>query len=114
MDNSYSSFIDSIHPLQAELIEYLDKTILGIEGTTRKIRFKVPFYDYNSWFCYLNPKDAQHIELCFLKGKLMKEQHHILEMKGRKMVSGLTLQVNEDIQHKIIVQLVETAISLNK
>ncbi len=110
---TYSDFLEKISPLQSSMIAYLNGLMLTEEGTSRKIRFKVPFYDYNSWFCYLNPVGKDKIELCFLKGQKMKESFSILQLRGRKMVSGLILDVNMDIPKDLIVDMIKEAIHLN-
>lgn len=111
---TYPDFLESIEPLQAELITYLDKMILDKDVTSRKMRFRVPFYDANNWFCYLNPKGKEQIEICFLAGKEMQKSFPILQLRGRKMVSGLHFHVNEDLPQETIIDMIETAIRLNK
>ncbi len=114
MTNSYQEFISRIDPLQAEVITYLDQEFTAIDGLTRKIRYRVPFYDYNNWICYLNPIKSTGIELCFLEGNKMTKSFPILDRKDRKMVSGLTLDVNDDLPIDLIIDMINQAISLNK
>jgi len=114
MPNSYQEFLSRVDPLQAEVVSYLDQLFLSMPGVNRKIRFRVPFYDYNSWFCYLNPIKTEEIELCFLKGVPMSENFPMLDLKNRKMVSGLTIAVDKDIPQELIVDMLNHAISLNK
>lgn len=109
---SYQEFLESIDPLQAEVITYLDSLFIGQTGVNRKMCYRVPFYDYNKWFCYLNPIGKEEIEICFLDGQLMAEQFSELDTKGRKMVSGLKLSVKEDLPQILILDLLKYAISL--
>lgn len=111
---AFADFLESLEPLQAELIAYLDTLILENKGTSRKMRFRVPFYDAKNWFCYLNPKGKEQIELCFLAGKAMQKSFPILQLRGRKMVSGLYFHVNDDLPQEIIIDMIEKAIRLNK
>jgi len=110
----YSDFIEGLPQIQAGIYTYMDQLILKHEGTSRKIRYRIPFYDYNSWFCYINPVKVHQAELCFLRGVEMKASFPILNQKKRKMVTGLLLDGNEDFPHELIVDLINHAISLNK
>lgn len=76
------------------------------------MRYNVPFYDYNTWICYLNPIGKEMLELCFLEGKEMKNQFPELDMKGRKSVSGMSFPVDKDLPQALISQLINYAISL--
>lgn len=114
MANSYQEFLSRIDPLQAEVVNYFDQLFTSKLGISRKIRFRVPFYDYNSWICYLNPIKKNAIELCFLDGIAMAKSFPLLDMKDRKKVSGITIAVNEDIPAELIIDMLNHAISLNK
>lgn len=110
---SYQAFIAQLDTLQAECIAYLDQRFRAVDGVTRKMRYKVPFYDYGKWICYLNPVGKTQIELCFLDGILMAEAFPALDIRGRKKVSGLMIDVESDIEEKTIVDMLQYAISLN-
>ena len=103
---SYNEFLENLTPMQGELIAYLDKRFIEIEGVARKMRYKVPFYDHNTWICYLNPIKKTHVELCFLYAKTIVEHYPVLDMRGRKMVAGLMLDPEEDIPAKLILSLI--------
>ena len=111
---SYQEFLESLDPMQAEVIAYLDKLFTEQEGVSRKMRYGVPFYDYNNWFCYINPAGSEEIELCFLDGIMLAEQYPELDTKGRKMVAGLKLNVNEDLPQQLILKLLNSAIGLKR
>ncbi len=104
-----AEFHDKLTPEQLELSIYIDKLLLDIEGVSRKIRYRVPFYDYNKWICYLNPQPHNHIELCFLEGKVLSETYPELQMKGRKMVAGLLLDAKGDLDTPLILSIFDTA-----
>lgn len=110
---SYQEFLESINPMQAELISYVDRCFLEVDGVGRKMRYKIPFYDYKTWICYLNPQGKNHVELCFLYAKKLQQHFPILQFKGRKMVAGLMLDAEEDIPAQIIIDILNMAISLN-
>lgn len=105
-------FIESINEQQSGLIEYLDKQFLAQEGITRKIRFRIPFYDFDKWICYLNPVKQDQVELCFLDGVAMKEMFPSLDARGRKKVSGLMMNVSNDIPIDVIIEMITAAKSL--
>ena len=113
MAKSYQEFLANIGPMQAEVIAYLDQQFTTIEGVARKMRYSIPFYDYNSWICYLNPLKSSGVELCFLEGVKMTESFPILDLKGRKMASGLSIDVNDDLPIDLILDMINHAISLN-
>lgn len=62
---TFFDFLEGLDEAQAGLIGYLDKEFLAQEGITRKIRYRIPFYDFNKWICYLNPVKDKQVELCF-------------------------------------------------
>jgi len=111
---TYGAFLNDLDPIQSELFIYLDKLILGTEGTSNKMRFKIPFYDNNSWFCYLNPVKSTHVDFCFLKGKEMKTTFDLLDLRNRKMVSSILIDVNSEIPEKLLIDMINHAIGLNK
>ena len=106
---SFSEFQDSLSPEQLGLILYIDKVLLDIEGVTRKMRYRVPFYDYGKWVCYINPKPGNKAELCFLDGKLLILDYPALQSKDRKRVAGLELDANEDIDTPLILAIFDSA-----
>ncbi len=99
-----------------ELILYLDRFIMGYdEKIKRTMRFKVPFYDYNNWFCYLNPVEKYtKLEWVFLQGKEMEDPHGALKSKGRKLVRGITLSPEKDIDVDLMKDLLDEAITIQK
>ena len=109
---TFSEFLESIEPMQAEAIAYLDSYCRQECGMTRKMRYKVPFYDSSKWICYLNPIKKTHIELCFLNGRPMADHFPSLDMKGRKLVSGLTIDTHSDLPLEAIT-MIKSAIRLN-
>ena len=114
MSVSYSEFLDSLSPEQLGVFLYLDKIFLEIEGVTRKMRYRVPFYDYGQWICYINPKPDNKAELCFLDGKLLIKDFPLLQSKERKRVAGLPLDAEEDLDKALILDIFHAARPLQK
>ena len=108
---TYIEFLEKIDPLQAELISALNRAFTEDLGMTRKIRYKIPFYDYGSWICYLNPIKKSHVDLCFMDGKALAKTFPILDMKQRKMVSSIRLDTRQDIPAEVSI-IVKEAIHM--
>ena len=109
---TFADFLESASESQAGLIAYLDKEFLSLNGVTRKMRFRIPFYDYGKWICYLNPVKEHQVELCFLEGKLMKEAHPLLDLRGRKKVSGFMMNAEEDIPIQLVLEMIASSMSI--
>lgn len=110
---AFLDFLENVSESQASLISYLDNELMSISGVSRKIRYRIPFYDHGTWFCYLNPVKKDKVELCFLKGRPMLEHFPMLKMNGRKMISGMMLNADEDIPIALIINMTTKAIELN-
>lgn len=106
-----TEFISSLSEEQVGVFHYLDKQLTGA-GLGRKIRYKVSFYDYHTWLCYLNPLKNGNFELCFLQGVQLLKTNPVLDAKKRKMVAGYEIQVNEDIEITMILEIVRNAKTL--
>ena len=112
---TFDIFIDDLNETQQEIVLHLDQLFMDYPEVTRKIRFKVPFYFYKSWLCYLNPlKKNGQIELCFLAGHKMSDMHGLLDSKGRKMVSGISINTIKDIDPELIMDYFYQAIVLDE
>ncbi len=108
---TYTEFLEKLEPLQAELINALDIEFIEYLGMTRKMRYKIPFYDYGRWICYLNPIKNAHVDLCFLDGRSLANIFPILDMKNRKKVSSMRLSIKEDIPPEVSI-IVKEAIRM--
>lgn len=111
---SYMLFLDGITENQRSIISFLDDQFLGFPNVDRKIRFRIPFYDYQSWVCYLRPKKNDTVELCFIWGKLLSNHHGLLQDRGRKQVSGIYLDNLETIPLESILESFAEAIVLDE
>lgn len=111
---TFLEFVESQDESRGALIDYLNQLILDIPNVTRKMRYKIPFYDHHKWFCYINPVNKDLVELCFLQGKEMNSKFPILNMRKRKMISGIYLNMNEDVPIDLITDMLQYAIELTK
>lgn len=110
----FDLFLDRISDNQRQIVECLDNLFLSFPEIGRKIRFKIPFYDYKSWVCYLNPKKHDNIELCFIYGKRLSNVQGLLEDHGRKQVSGILISCIRDINMESIAEIFAEAILLDE
>jgi len=106
---TYYDFLDTLDESKASLIAYLDQEFLKIEGIGRKMRYGIPFYDYEKWICYLNPTKKGTVELVFLAGDVMRATFPLLQKRGRKMVAGLELDPQKDVNRDLLVEMILTA-----
>lgn len=108
---SLNEFLATLTENQVSAFHYLDKQFLSL-GLNRKIRYKVPFYDYHSWICYINPQKNGNFELCFLQGIKLLKTNPALDSKKRKMVAGYEISVSEDLDIDLILEIVKNAMTL--
>lgn len=98
-------FTENLSDNQKEICYFLHDKFMEFPGIAGKIRFRIPFYYHNSWVCYLNPVKGNKIELCFIHGQKLSNEHGLLEYRNRKMVSGIMLT---DIQSLPIEAIMDT------
>jgi len=106
-----AEFLTTLSEEQLSVFQYLDQQLLAA-GLGRKIRFRVSFYDYHKWLCYLNPLKNGNFELCFLQGVLLHKTNPVLDVKKRKMVAGYEIMVQADIDIDLILEIVNNAMAL--
>lgn len=108
------SFIDSFEGDQHELLIYFHDLLNSFPAITYKIRYKIPFYDQNTWVCYLNPVKPNKIALCFLRGHELSNEQGILESKGRKQVLSVEFSAVNEIPKKEINEIIKEALFLDE
>jgi len=111
---SYPLYTDRINDQQSEIIDFIDELILSFPGVSKKIRYKVAFYKYIKWICYLNPVKPNQVELCFLRGKELSNRQGILNDRGRKQVSGIMLTKLDDNTIEAIREIFSEALLLEE
>jgi hypothetical protein len=95
------------------LLTYYSELLLRMELTT-KIRYKIPFFDHYSWICYLNPIRGERVELVFLYGQELSNEHLLLQPKNRKQVAGIELSEITEVPDHHIRELVAEAMVLDE
>jgi|LakMenEpi03Aug12_release.lakeMendotaPanAssembly.Ray.scaffolds.fasta_scaffold04135_3 hypothetical protein len=107
-------FINSLPEIECEIATILHHEISAITGVSCKTRFKLPFYDYQKWLCYLSPQKKGGIELCFINGLQLDPEQVYLDAKKRSMISGLTIKNKKDLDLTLVKALVLEAIQFEK
>jgi hypothetical protein len=77
-------------------------------------KWKLPFYYYKKKpFCFINSiKKGSQIDLCFMNGHLLKNHTDILISENRKIVTSLRYSNLEDIDNKIVKEVLMEATGL--
>ena len=110
---NFDHFVFDLNKEQQDIILLLDSLFLAVPEVHRKMRYKIPFYYYHTWVCYLNPlKKGGQVELCFIAGQQMTDIHGLLQTKGRKMIAGISLDRKENIDPDIILDYFYEAMAL--
>lgn len=70
-------------------------------------KWKLPFYYYHKKpFCYLNPiKKDKAIDLCFMKGHLLKKHTNLMISDNRKIVTSLRYNDLNTIDNTILKEV---------
>ena len=108
------AFLERVSDSQEEMVMFLHEQFLQFPGVSSKIRFKIPFYYYNSWVCYLNPVKPNKIELVFIHGNELSNEQGLLDPRGRKMVAGIMLENLRTIPLDSIMEIFSEAIMLDE
>ena len=106
---TYSDFIEPLDVILVETISYLDKVFTEELSLTRRMRYRIPFYDDDKWICYLNPQKQNTLELCFLNGQQIKQSYPMIDLRGRKTVGGLIIDPFSDIPIDLISEIIDFA-----
>lgn len=111
---TFDYFIDIISDNQREIILYLDALFLSYPEVSKKMRYKLPFYYYNSWVCYLNTVKGDRVELCFINGQKLSNNQGLLDTRGRKMIAGIMLDHQKTIPNEAVLEIFGEAIILDE
>ncbi|MFN0275393.1 MAG: DUF1801 domain-containing protein [Chitinophagales bacterium] len=99
---------------QRKIMLYLHNLIGAFPEVTSKLKFKVPFYYCRSWICYMNPRKNGNIELCFVRGNELSNANRLLDSKGRKQVSGYTIDKLKNIDETRLLETLQEALLLDE
>lgn len=113
---SLGEFIDRLDDQQRSSFEVLHSLFIDYPGVQYTMRYSIPFYDYISWMCYINPlrKHPGQLELCFIQGNRLVEYGCKLESKGRKQIAGIRVGRLDDALLDDILNTFAEAMVLNE
>jgi hypothetical protein len=112
-DRSVEAFFDRLDEERRIIALVLHELIMGAEPSiTTKMRYRIPFYDHDTWFCYINPLKRGGVELCFLYADRLDDPSGLLDFKGRKMVGGITCDDVDRIPFEAVDLLLRQAITM--
>ncbi len=112
--NEVETYILEKEGSQKEMLLYFHFLFVERFGLQPKIRFKIPMYYKNKWLTYLNPNKKGGVELSFINGFKLSNRQNLLESKGRKMVRSITFECLEEIQERLICEILEEAIEIDE
>ena len=108
------AFRERLDSNQLQIVEYLHDCFLNFPEITSKIRYRIPFYDYKSWICYINPLKKGGVELCFIKGQELSAYPEYLHSKGRKMIAGIEIKTIEKAAEERVMECFTEALFLDE
>lgn len=114
MSTTVDAFIYEHEGAQREIMLYLHQMITSFPGVIAKIRYQIPFYDYQSWMCYLNPQKKGGVELAFTRANELSNANGLLSFKGRKQVAGITYSTVSEIDEATLRVVLQEAMLLNE
>ncbi len=112
--NEVENFIYQFENHQRAVLLFLHDLLSNQLELEDKLRYRIPFYYGRSWICYLRPNDDQSIELVFLRGNELSNSQGILDCKGRKQVSGITIKNITEIPMAALEETLQEALLLDE
>jgi len=111
-------FVEHQTPEIRHLIHYVRQLMSVAHPQIReRFSFNTVFFICLDYLCYIgkiHPKKG--LEICFVKGHLLKDEAGVLEAKKRKMIRGMTFQNLHDFQEReeVFLEVLQEAILLNE
>ena len=112
-------FLASQTPEIRHLLSYVRQLVMVAHPKMRE-RFMYSstlFFMCQDYVCYFGKiHKTQGVEICFVKGFLLKDEAGVLESKGRKIIRGMTFQNLKDFQARedAFLEVLQEAILLNE
>lgn len=111
-------FFEAQQPTHQHLLKLIDNLILcSDEGFKSYISFNTVFYKIKREVIYIGkirPKTG--IEICFMRGPKLSNEHGLLDSKGRKIIAGITILDVKDFFEieEILAETIQEAIMLDE
>ncbi|MTI87214.1 MAG: DUF1801 domain-containing protein [Balneolaceae bacterium] len=112
--NAVEDFIYRHEGNQQEVMMYFHHLLTSFPTVTPVIKYRIPFYDQNTWVCYLNPLKNGKVSLCFIRGYELSNEQGILESKGRKQVLSVDFGSVDEIPEEAIREIINEALFLDE
>jgi hypothetical protein len=111
--DTVEEFIYGHEGKQREILLYFHNLLLSFPMVTVKFQYKLPFYYRKTWFCYLHPTKNGKVELSFIRGRELADEHGLLDFKNRKKVGSIPIRELSDITPEIHA-LIQEALLLDE
>ncbi len=112
--NAVEDFIYNFEGQQRAIMLYLHEMMMENPGVTCKIRYKIPFYDRNSWVAYLNPTKKGSVEFVFTRANELSNANGLLNFKDRTQVAGITFSTTQEISDESVREIIQEALLLDE
>lgn len=96
------------------IMQYFHDLLTSFPEVTAKLRYGIPFYYLRSWLLYLNPQKKGGVEICFIHGQKLSNEHGLLDKKDRKQIAGITFKKLSDIPEEIIFEIIQEAFLMDE
>ena len=111
--NSIEDYILDLKGQQKIIINLLHHHLMRTTDLRVNIRYGIPMYRRKSWVCYLNPIKKDGVEFCFGRGHSLSNEQGILDMKGRKLVAGISLYDVTNFSMQALDEIIQEALILD-
>lgn len=99
---------------QREVMLFFHHLLTSFPTVTAAIKYRIPFYDQNTWVCYLNPLKNGKVSLCFIRGYELSNEQGLLESKGRKQVLSVDFESVKQIPKEVVREIINEALFLDE
>ena len=107
-------YIRNIPPPFRAIIEELRSIIFNsIPDITENFKDNMPIYEKNGAVCFIQKEPKQHVVLGFYKGKELSDTKNLLEGADNKKKYIIITNI-EDINKKVLFEMIREAVSLNQ
>lgn len=71
-------------------------------------------YYGNRWLVYLNADNRKGVEVSFLSGHLLSQEHKLVISKGRKLVKSVEFTSLEEVPEEELMAIINEAVEIDK
>lgn len=114
--NDVQDYIASQRTSHKEIMSVMRRWILDLgPHAQEKISYTVPYFYFYGPLCYLNPA-LDGVDLSFVHGKKLSNEHQLLENKNRKTVASIRFHSLAELEEREeqVRQILNEAAILNQ